>query len=134
MRSKADPSVLNIDFSSNLCNFFKECMLSSTTANLAPACYFQLFRILHDSVNNFPALVDDSKEKKYTKDIQDSTHKLFELCNSIVASSLQQTTWLRKYYTVKLNSNNMVGMQPSSGTILFFFHINLEIATVFYCL
>lgn len=78
-------------------------MSSSTISNLAPACYFQLFRILHDSVNNFPSLVDD---RKYTKDIQDSTHKLFELCNSIVASSLQQTTWLRKNFAVKLNSEN----------------------------
>jgi hypothetical protein len=33
---------------------------------------------------------------------------LFELCNSIVASSLQQTTWLRKNYAVKL--------MPTSGT------------------
>ena len=50
-------------------------------------------------MNNFSTLVDD---KKYSKEIQESTHKLFELCNSIVASSLQQTTWLRKNYAVKL--------------------------------
>lgn len=55
-----------------LCNFFKECLSSSVTSNLIPACYFQLFRILHDSVNNFPELVDD---KKYTKDIQVSFFK-----------------------------------------------------------
>lgn len=54
---------------------------------------------MHDAVNDFPLLVED---KKYCKDIQDATHKLFELCNSIVASSLQQTTWLRKNYAVKL--------------------------------
>lgn len=105
--SKTDASLLNADFTSNLCRFFKETMLSTTTSNLAPACYFQLFRILHDSVNNFSTLVDD---KNYVKDIQDATHKLFELCNSIVASSLQQTTWLRKNYAVKLISD-----QQSAG-------------------
>ena len=74
-------------------------------------------------MNNFPILVED---KKYCKDIQESTHKLFELCNSIVASSLQQTTWLRKNYAVKLlpsssspaNSNtlNMTGGQITANT------------------
>jgi hypothetical protein len=83
-----------------LSNFFKDCLSSSIiTSHLSPACYFQLFRILHDSVSNFPILVD---EKKYAKDTQETTHKLFELCNSIVALSLQQTTWLRKNYAVKL--------------------------------
>jgi len=54
----------------SLCNFFKEFLSSSsTTSNLVPACFFQLFRILHDSVNNFPELVD-SPDKKYSKDIQ----------------------------------------------------------------
>jgi len=62
---------------------------------------------LHDAVNDFPILVED---KKYCKDIQEATHKLFELCNSIVASSLQQTTWLRKNYAVKL-------MPQSSGSV-----------------
>ena len=47
-------------------------------------------------------MVDD---KKYSKDIQEATHKLVDLCNSFVALSLQQTTWLRKNYAVKLNNN-----------------------------
>jgi hypothetical protein len=102
--------VLNNELAASLCNFLKESLSSASTSNFATACYFQLFRILHDSVNNFPLLVD---EKKYSKDIQDVTHKLFELCNSIVASSLQQTTWLRKNYAVKL-APQVVAMAQSS--------------------
>ncbi|CAF0777344.1 unnamed protein product [Brachionus calyciflorus] len=90
----------NNELATCLCNFFKENLSNSTTSNFAPACYFQLFRILHDSVNNIAVLVED---KKFSKDLQEATHKLFELCNSIVASSLQQTTWLRKNFAVKLN-------------------------------
>lgn len=102
------------DLASCLCNFFKDILSYSTTSNFAPACYFQLFRILHDSVNNFPILVDD---KKYSKDIQEATHKLFELCNSIVASSLQQTTWLRKNFAVKLNPQPDLKSQSSSSQL-----------------
>lgn len=96
-----------------LCNFFRECLSSPVTSNLIPACYFQLFRILHDSVNNFQEqLVED---KKYSKDIQESTHKLFEICNSIVASSLQQTTWLRKNFAVKLQPTPTPSQTPNSS-------------------
>lgn len=111
--SQADQFSQN-DLASCLCNFFKEILSISTTSNFAPACYFQLFRILHDSVNNFPILVDD---KKYSKDIQEATHKLFELCNSIVASSLQQTTWLRKNFAVKLNPQPDLKSQSSSSQL-----------------
>jgi hypothetical protein len=98
-----------------LCNFFKDSLSSSATSSLAPACYFQLFRILHDSVNNFTLLIED---RKYSKDIQDITHKLFELCNSIVALSLEQTTWLRKNYAVKLGPNASSSSTASSSMTL----------------
>lgn len=106
-------TVLNNELASSLCTFLKESLSSAATSNFATACYFQLFRILHDSVNNFPLLVDD---KKYTKDIQDVTHKLFELCNSIVASSLQQTTWLRKNYAVKLAPQQQISAGSLSAS------------------
>ena len=46
---------------------------------------------------------------------KDFTHKLFELCNSIVASSLQQTTWLRKNFAVKLTPVSTSSTTSSSG-------------------
>lgn len=115
-RQDSTAALLNLtDLAGCLCTFFKESLSSSATSNFAPACYFQLFRILHDSVNNFSVLVDD---KKFSKDIQDATHKLFELCNSIVASSLQQTTWLRKNFAVKLTPNSsVVSNNPASVVI-----------------
>lgn len=110
-------SLPNADLAASLCVFLKDCLASfSSTSPYATACYFQLFRILHDVVNAIPALVDD---KRYVKDIQDVTHKLFELCNSIVASSLQQTTWLRKNYAVRLaapsTSSNTLSNSTSSN-------------------
>ena len=100
-RLSVQDQIVNNELASCLCSFFKESLSSSVTSSLAPACYFQLFRILHDLVNSFPLLIED---KKYVKEVQDITHKLFELCNSIVALSLEQTTWLRKNYQVKLGS------------------------------
>jgi hypothetical protein len=111
---------LNADFAQSLCTFLKDSLASiAPTSTYATACYFQLFRILHDSVNSVNALVDD---KRFSKDIQDVTHKLFELCNSIVASSLQQTTWLRKNYAVKLSitstatTSNSIASSASTTT------------------
>lgn len=109
-RVQSDTIVSN-ELAQCLCNFFKESLSSSTVSSLAPACYFQLFRILHDTVNNFPLIVED---RKYSKDIQDITHKLFEICNSIVALSLEQTTWLRKNYAVKLAPSNVNHSQSSN--------------------
>jgi hypothetical protein len=107
--------IMSNELASCLCSFFKESLSSSATSNLAPACYFQLFRILHDSVNNFALLIED---KKYSRDIQDITHKLFELCNSLVALSLEQTTWLRKNYAVKLgtSSSSSSSAQPNNNS------------------
>jgi hypothetical protein len=71
-----DSLVITNELAACLCNFFKESLAaiaaagsnaSAANINFAPACYFQLFRILHDSVSNFSILVDD---KKYSKDIQ----------------------------------------------------------------
>jgi hypothetical protein len=106
--------IVNNELALCLCNFFKDSLSSSATSSLAPACYFQLFRILHDSVNNFSLLIED---RKYSKDIQDITHKLFELCNSIVALSLEQTTWLRKNYAVKLGPNANSSASSSNVTV-----------------
>ena len=75
---------------------------------------FLFSRILHDSVSTHSILVDD---KKYSKDIQEATHKLVEICNNYVASSLQQTTWLRKNYAVKLTNSNGTSSSNSSKQI-----------------
>ena len=47
--------------------------------------------------------------------LKESTHKLFEICNSIVASSLQQTTWLRKNFAVKLQPTPTPSQTPNSS-------------------
>lgn len=63
---------------------------------------------MHDSVAQHSNLVDDKR-----KEIQESTHKLVEVCNNIVGLSLQQTTWLRKQFAVKLGTMN----NASSGSL-----------------
>ena len=56
-------------------------------------------------------LVDD---KRYSKDVQETTNKLVEICNNYVASSLQQTTWLRKNYAVKLTNSGKQNEEATS--------------------
>lgn len=112
--ASAGSSTSHADLAPSLSTFLKDCLASvSATSPYATACYFQLFRILHDVVNAVPALVDD---KRFVKDIQDVTHKLFELCNSIVALSLQQTTWLRKNYAVRLMTTTNTTSSASTNT------------------
>ena len=66
------------------------------------------------SVSSNSILFDD---KKYSKDIQETTHKLVEICNNYVP--LKQTTWLPKNYAIKLkNSNNE--NTDEIGVIFFF--------------
>lgn len=102
---------IETDFYGHLSSFFKDLV---SIGNMMPAAYFQLFEILHYSVTNFNTLIDD---KKYSKEIQDSTHKLVELCNSVVALSLQQTTWLRKQYAVKLRTSTNGSNNSSQVTL-----------------
>ena len=72
---------------------------------------FNTFRLIHDSVSRHSILVDD---KRYSKDVQETTNKLVEICNNYVASSLQQTTWLRKNYAVKLTNSGKQNEEATS--------------------
>ena len=53
-------------------------------------------------------------EKRDLKDVQEITMKLLENCNTIVASSLEQTKWLRKNLQVRSVPSDLTSINGDS--------------------
>ncbi|CAF0867652.1 unnamed protein product [Adineta ricciae] len=85
---------LSVDCWSTLVLMFKECLSQS----ISPPAIFLMIRILSFYIKQSPSLV----ERKDLRDLQDITMKVLDNCNTIVASSLEQTTWLRKNLQVRV--------------------------------
>ncbi|CAF1040873.1 unnamed protein product [Didymodactylos carnosus] len=93
---------LTVDFWPQLSFMFKECLSSQPISQSAT---FLILRILSFYVKRLPTI----SEKRDMRDLQDITMRVLDNCNIIVASSLQQTTWLRKNLQVRLaNSDGTV--------------------------
>ncbi|CAF1108703.1 unnamed protein product [Rotaria sordida] len=88
---------VSIDCWSILAIMFKECLSPSMSSSVT----FLIIRILSFYVKQSPFMV----EKRDLKDLQDVTIKVLENCNTIVASSLEQTNWLRKNLQVRITQS-----------------------------
>ncbi|XP_022089796.1 protein dopey-1-like isoform X2 [Acanthaster planci] len=81
---------------------------------LAPPGQFLLLRILSEIVHKIPAFED----RKDQKELQEVTQRLVEACNTIAGSSLEQSTWLRRNVSVKINPQEQTVSQtdePDGG-------------------
>ncbi|XP_071800517.1 protein DOP1A-like isoform X4 [Asterias amurensis] len=67
---------------------------------LAPPGQFLLLRILNEIVHKIPVFED----RKDQKELQEVSQRLVEACNTIAGSSLEQSTWLRRNVSVKINT------------------------------
>ncbi|CAF0958288.1 unnamed protein product [Adineta steineri] len=84
----------SIDCWPTLAFMFKECLAQS----ISPPATFLMIRILSFYIKQSSSLV----ERRDLKDLQDITMRVLDNCNTIVASSLEQTTWLRKNLQVRV--------------------------------
>jgi hypothetical protein len=56
--------------------------------------------ILNEIVHKIPVFED----RKDQKELQEVSQRLVEACNTIAGSSLEQSTWLRRNVSVKINT------------------------------
>ncbi|CAF2541147.1 unnamed protein product [Rotaria sp. Silwood2] len=85
---------VSIDCWSILAIMFKDCLSPSMSSSVT----FLIIRILSIYVKQSLFTI----EKRDLKDLQDIIMKVLENCNTIVASSLEQTNWLRKNLQVRI--------------------------------
>ncbi|UJR10286.1 hypothetical protein I4U23_014493 [Adineta vaga] len=98
---------LSIEYWSMLAAMFKECLAQSMSSSII----FLIIKILSYFVKQSPVFV----EKRDLKDFQEITMKVLEQCNTIVASSLKQTTWLRKNLQVRRDQADSETVNDSSS-------------------
>ncbi|CAF3374341.1 unnamed protein product [Rotaria sp. Silwood1] len=89
---------VSIECWSILAIMFKECL----TQSMSSSVIFLIIRILSFYVEQSLFTV----EKRDLKDLQDIIMKVLENCNTIVASSLEQTNWLRKNLQVRISQTD----------------------------
>ena len=77
------------------------CDNSARISSLLPS------RILNEIVHKIPAFED----RKDQKELQEVTQRLVEACNTIAGSSLEQSTWLRRNVSVKINTQEQTVTQ-----------------------
>ncbi|CAF2527782.1 unnamed protein product [Rotaria sp. Silwood2] len=97
---------LSVDCWPTLAFMFKECLSQS----ISPPATFLIIRILSFYIKQSPSLV----ERRDLKDLQDITMRVLDNCNTIVASSLEQTTWLRKNLQVRVAQPDIQSSKSSS--------------------
>ncbi|CAM4958947.1 unnamed protein product [Rotaria socialis] len=97
---------VSVDCWPSLAFMFKECLSQSISS---PAT-FLIIRILSFYIKQSPSLV----ERRDLKDLQDITMRVLDNCNTIVASSLEQTTWLRKNLQVRVAQPDAQSIKSSS--------------------
>ncbi|XP_071478733.1 protein DOP1A-like [Diadema antillarum] len=68
--------------------------------NLSAPGQFLLLGILNEIVHKLLPF----EERKDQRDLQEISQRLLEACNTIAGSSLEQTTWLRRNVSVKINA------------------------------
>lgn len=60
-------------------------------------------------------------ERKDQRDLQEISQRLMEAANTIAGSSLEQTTWLRRNVSVKINASQISESDADGkGTKIFF--------------
>ncbi|CAF3354247.1 unnamed protein product [Rotaria sp. Silwood1] len=100
---------LSLDCWPTLAFMFKDCLSQS----ISPPATFLIIRILSFYIKQSPSLV----ERRDLKDLQDITMRVLDNCNTIVASSLEQTTWLRKNLQVRVaQPDNQSTKSSSTGS------------------
>lgn len=60
-------------------------------------------------------------ERKDQRDLQEISQRLMEAANTIAGSSLEQTTWLRRNVSVKINASQISESDADGKGTQFFF-------------